>query len=114
MYAERFSTMTLHQYLMLAVTYYNIDMFVEVLEANNFVVSDDLRKQLEDDILENGGGLDTLIELTCGVDFAHTYFTKAGYDGIMNIEIGDYVAFKPEQIKLCSNKAPAQTSNIAA
>ena len=97
-----------------ADAYYNIDMFIEVLEANNFNVSDDLRKKLEDDILENGGGLDTLIELTCGVGFAHTYFTKAGYDGIMNIEIGDYVAFKPEQIKLCSNKAPAQTPNIAA
>jgi hypothetical protein len=93
---------------------YNLDSFIEILEQNNFVVVDELRQQLEEDILENGGGLDTIIELTCGVDFAQTYFTRAGYDGIMNLEIGDYVAFKPEQIKLCSNRNPSASTGIAA
>lgn len=93
---------------------YNIDMFIEVLEQNNFVVSEELRQQLEDEVLENDGGLDTIIEMSCGVDFAHKYFLRAGYDGIMNLDIGDYVAFKPEQIKLCSNKNPSATINVAA
>lgn len=92
----------------------NIDDFVLMLERNNFVVTDDLRQQLEEDILENDGGLDTVIELTCGIDLAHKYFMRAGYDGIMNLDIGDYVAFKPEQIKLCSNKMPSATADIAA
>lgn len=93
---------------------YNLDMFIEVLELNNFVVSDELRDQLELALLENGGGLDTVIEQTCGVDFAQKYFIKAGYDGIMNLDVGDFVAFYPNQIKLCTNKNPANTSNIAA
>jgi hypothetical protein len=93
---------------------YNLDMFIEVLEQNNFVITDELRQKLEKDILENGGGLDTVIELSCGVDFAQKYFMRAGYDGIMNLDIGDYVAFKPEQIKLCSNKMPATSTNVAA
>ena len=93
---------------------YNIDMFIEVLEQNNFVVSDELRQQLENEVLENDGGLDTIIEMSCGVDFAHKYFLRAGYDGIMNLDIGDYVAFKPEQIKLCSNKNPSAAIDIAA
>jgi hypothetical protein len=93
---------------------YNVDMFSEMLEQNNYVVSDELRRQLEDEVLENDGGLDTIIEMTCGVDFAQKYFTRAGYDGIMNLDIGDYVAFKPEQIKLCSNKMPAVSVNVAA
>lgn len=93
---------------------YNIDMFIEILEQNNFVVSDELRQQLEDEVLEDDGGLDTIIEMTCGVDFAQKYFARAGYDGIMNLDIGDYVAFKPEQIKLCSNKMPAVSINVAA
>ena len=93
---------------------YNLDMFIEVLETNNFVISDDLKQQLEDDLLNDGGGLDTIIEKTCGFGFANSYFTKAGYDGIMNFDIGDYVAFKPEQIKLCSNKAPSASADIAA
>jgi hypothetical protein len=93
---------------------YNLDMFVEVLEANNFVMPDGLLKELEDDLINNDGGLDTVIEKTCGFDFATTYFTRAGYDGIMNLDIGDYVAFKPEQIKLCSNKKPSATADAAA
>lgn len=93
---------------------YNLDMFIEVLEQNNFAVTDELRQKLEEDVLENGGGLDTVIELSCGVDFAQKYFMRAGYDGIMNLDIGDYVAFKPEQIKLCSNKMPVVSANVAA
>lgn len=93
---------------------YNLDMFVEVLERNNFNVTDELRSRLEEELLENGGGLDTVIELTCGSGFAQKYFINAGHDGIMNLDIGDYVAFDPKQIKLCSNKLPAATSNIAA
>lgn len=93
---------------------YNLDMFIEVLEHNNFVVSEDLYEELEASLLEDDGGLDTLIELTCGVDFAHTYFARAGYDGIMNLDVGDYVAFDPKQIKLCSNTMPSATANIAA
>lgn len=97
-----------------ADAYYNVDMFINILKYNNFEVSDELRQQLEEEVLENDGGLDTVIELTCGFDFAYSYFTKAGYDGIMNLEIGDYVAFKPEQIKLCSNKMPSSSVDIAA
>lgn len=93
---------------------YNLDMFIEVLEQNNFNVTDELRQQLEDEILENDGGLDTIIEKTCGMDFAQKYFIRAGYDGIMNLDIGDYVAFDPKQIKLCSNKAPSVTADIAS
>ena len=49
---------------------YNLDMFIEVLEANNFVMPDGLLEELEDDIINNDGGLDTVIEKTCGFDFA--------------------------------------------
>jgi hypothetical protein len=93
---------------------YNLDMFVEVLEANNFVMPDGLMEELEDDLINNDGGLDTVIEKTCGPDFAAIYFARAGYDGIMNLDIGDYVAFKPEQIKLCSNKMPKASMDAAA
>lgn len=93
---------------------YNVDLFIEMLEQNNYAVSDELRHRLEDEVLENDGGLDTIIELTCGAAFAQRYFARAGYDGIMNLDIGDYVAFKPEQIKLCSNKMPAVSVDIAA
>ncbi len=92
---------------------HNLEMFIDVLEQNNFNVTDELRERLEEELLD-GGGLDTIIEMTCGVDFAQKYFMRAGYDGIMNLEIGDYVAFKPEQIKLCSNRSPSVTNNIAA
>ena len=93
--------------------YYNLDIFVDMLKVNNFSVSDELLSTLEADISADGG-LDTLIEQTCGFDLAQKYFIRAGYDGVMNLEIGDYVAFKPEQIKLCSNKQPTVSNNIAA
>ena len=93
---------------------YNLTMFIDVLEANNFVVTDALKEELEDDLINNDGGLDTVIEKTCGFDFANIYFMRAGYDGIMNLDIGDYVAFKQEQIKLCSNKTPTAAADVAA
>ena len=93
---------------------YNLGMFIEVLEQNNFSVTDELRKQPEEELLENSGGLDTIIEMTCGVGFAQKYFINAGYDGIMNRDIGDYVAFDPKQIKLCSNKTPTEKADAAA
>ena len=93
---------------------YNLSIFIDVLETNKFNVTEELQKQLEEELLESGGGLDTLIEQTCGEGFAQAYFLKAGYDGIMNFEIGDHVAFEPEQIKLCSNKMPSMSVNVAA
>ena len=48
---------------------YNLDMFLEVLEINNFGITEDLRAELEADLIEDDGGLDTLIEQTCGIDF---------------------------------------------
>ena len=93
---------------------YNLDMFVEVLEASNFNMTDELRASLEEELVENGGGLDTIIEMTCGTGFVQKYFTNAGYDGIMNLDIGDYVAFDPKQIKLCSNKMPTEKADAAA
>jgi hypothetical protein len=93
---------------------YNLDMFIEVLVANDYMLPDGLLEELEDDLINNDGGLDTVIEKTCGFDFANTYFVRAGYDGIMNLEVGDYVAFEPSQIKLCSNKKPKNTAELAA
>jgi hypothetical protein len=93
---------------------YNLDMFIEVLEKNNFKVTEEQLAELEEDLLDNDGGLDTVIELTCGSGFAQKYFEKAGYDGIMNLDSGDHVAFYPEQIKLCSNKTPAKSADITA
>lgn len=93
---------------------YNIDTFIEVLERNNFKVSPELRSQLEEDIFENDGGLDTLIELTCGADKITDFFKVCGYDGIMNLDVLDFVAFEPNQIKLSSNKAPTNSERLAA
>jgi hypothetical protein len=93
---------------------YNVDTFIEVLERNNFKVTPELRQQLEEDVLENDGGLDTLIELTCGVDKATDFFKACGFDGIMNLDILDFVAFEPNQIKLSSNKNPTNSERLAA
>lgn len=92
---------------------YNLDMFIEVLELNNFNITVELHQILEDLALEDCL-FDEIIEQTCGVDFVQTYLKKAGYDGIMNLDVGDYVAFNPEQIKLCSNKNPKNTAELAA
>ena len=93
---------------------YNIDTFIEVLERNGFNVSNELRQQLEEDIFENDGGLDTLIELTCGADKITDFFKACGYDGIMNLDVLDFVAFEPNQVKLSSNKAPTSSELLAA
>jgi hypothetical protein len=92
---------------------YNIDMFIEVLEFNNFEVSEELHQKLEALAFEECL-FDEVIEQTCGIDFVQTYLKKAGYDGIMNLDVGDYVAFNPEQIKLCSNKNPTSSTELAA
>jgi hypothetical protein len=92
---------------------YNLDMFIEVLEANNFVMPDGLLEELEDDLINNDGGLDTVIEKTCGFDFAQKYCQRAGYEGIKVLDIGDYVAHQPEQIKLCSTKMPSAAADAA-
>jgi hypothetical protein len=92
----------------------NIKAFLRVLKRNNFEITDELIKEIKYEIIRNEGGLDTLIEITCGVDFAQKYFMRAGFDGIMNLEIGDYVAFDPKQIKLCSNINPSSSVNVAA
>lgn len=92
----------------------SISSFIQVLKQNNFNVSSDLQMDLEDDAEIGDGGLDAVIEQTCGVDFAQKYFIKAGYDGIINTVVGDYVAFKPTQIKSCSNVNPTNSASIAA
>lgn len=93
---------------------YNVDTFVELLEQNGFKVSEELQLDLETDVLENDGGLDTLIELTCGSDRVAEFFKSSGYDGIMNLDVLDFVAFEPNQIKLCSNKAPTSSEKLVA
>lgn len=93
---------------------YNLDMFIDVLEQSSFNITDELKAALEEELLKNNGGLDTIIEMTCGVGFIQKYFINAGYDGIMNLDIGDYVAFDPKQIKLCSNKMPTEKADAAA
>lgn len=93
---------------------YNIDTFINILKQNNFHVTEALKMQLTEDIFENDGGLDTLIELTCGVDKITDFLQACGYDGIMNLDVLDFVAFEPNQIKLCSNKAPTGSEMLAA
>lgn len=96
-----------------ADAFYNIDMFIEVLELNNFEVSEELRQSLED-LAEEDCLMDEIIELTCGAELVQDYFKKAGYDGIMNLDVGDYVAFDPRQIKRCSNLNPTNSAELAA
>lgn len=93
---------------------YNIDTFIEILERNNFQVTSELRQELEQDVLENDGGLDTLIELTCGADRATHFFKACGFDGIMNLDTLDFVIFEPNQAKLNSNKNPTSSEFLAA
>lgn len=93
---------------------HNVNQFINVLKANNFKVSSSLRQLLYDDVLENAGGLDTMIELTCGVENATNYFKKCGYDGIVNLDVLDFVAYEPNQIKLRQNKQPTMAASTAA
>lgn len=93
---------------------YNLDNFIQVLERNNFPVTDELRLELEEDLIENEGGLDTLIELTCGPDKATDFFKNCGFDGIVNLDVLDFVAYKPNQIKLRTNTKPTLAVSTAA
>lgn len=93
---------------------YNVDNFIKVLEKNGWSVTDELRADLEEDVLRNDGGLDTLIELTCGADQATNFFQKCGYDGIMNLDVLDFVVYSPGQIKKSSNKSPSTALSTVA
>ena len=92
----------------------NVIAFARILKANSYKVTNNLLNQLYRELVRNDGGIDTLIEQTCGEEVFVDYCKKVGYDGIMNRAIGDYVAFYPEQIKLCSNKNPKKTIDSAA
>lgn len=93
---------------------YNVETFIEVLERNNFQVSPELKAAMEQDVLENDGGLDTLIEMTCGAEKAAAFFQTCGFDGIMNLNTLDFVAFEPNQVKLTSNKSPTSSVRLTA
>lgn len=93
---------------------YNIETFIKVLERNRFKVTPELKQRMQEDIFENAGGLDTLINMTCGADKATEFFKTCGYDGIMNLDTLDFVAFEPNQIKLCANKAPTNSERLTA
>lgn len=93
---------------------YNLETFIKVLERNRFTVTPELRQHLEEDIFENAGGLDTLIEMTCGPERATNFFKTCGYDGIMNLDTMDFVVFEPNQVKLCANKAPTSSERLTA
>lgn len=93
---------------------YNVDTFIEILEHNNFQVTPELQQKLEQDVLENDGGLDTLIDLTCGTDKATQFFKACGFDGIMDLDTLDFVIFEPNQAKLSSNKNPTSSKLLAA
>ena len=92
----------------------NVKAFARVLKANNYPISVEQMKQLALDILKNDGGLDTIIELTCGAEKITDFFKSCGYDGIMNLDVLDFVAFEPNQIKLSSNKNPTNSEILAA
>lgn len=93
---------------------YNLDNFINVLRQNNYPVTEELQLTLKEDLIENDGGLDTLIELTCGVDKATDYFKKCGFDGIVNLDVLDFVAYEPNQIKLRNNLSPTIADSTAA
>lgn len=86
----------------------NINAFMQMLAANSYPFTPELRKTLEDEIINQDGELDTIIELTCGEREAQAYFKNAGFDGIMNFATGDMVAFEPHQIKRCLDKTPTK------
>jgi hypothetical protein len=92
----------------------NVKSFARVLKQNGYPVDKELCQQLLRDILQNDGGLDTMIELTCGPEKATDFFQKCGYDGIMNLDIMDFVAYQPGQIKVSANKAPTSALSTTA
>jgi hypothetical protein len=90
-----------------------VKQFATVLKRNNYPVDKHLCMRLFKD-LKQGGGLDTMIELTCGSEKATRFFQTCGYDGIMNLDVMDFVAYQPDQIKLSSNKTPTAAVSTAA
>lgn len=92
----------------------NVKAFARVLKANNHFISVEQMKQLALDILKNDGGLDTMIEQTCGPEKITDFFKKCGFDGIVNYDVLDFVAFEPNQIKLSSNTNPTNSEVLAA
>jgi hypothetical protein len=93
---------------------YNLNNFIQVLEKNNFLVNESLYQVLKEDLIENEGGLDTLIELTCGSDVATAYFKNCGFNGIVNLDVLDFVAYELNQIKLRNNLKPTAAVSTAA
>ena len=90
-----------------------VKQFAKILKRNNYPVDQHLCMKLFKD-LKHGGGLDTMIELTCGSEKATRFFQTCGYDGIMNLDVMDFVAYQPDQIKLSSNKIPTAVASTAA
>ena len=90
----------------------SLKTFLKVLKTNGYPVDKELANKLYRDARRDGG-LDTIIEATCGFEKATDFFQKCNFDGIMNLEIGDFVAYYPEQIKLRTNRKPAVSANSA-
>lgn len=90
----------------------SLKTFLKVLKTNGYPVDRELANTLYHDARRDGG-LDTIIEDTCGFDKVTDFFKKCNFDGIMNLEIGDFVAYYPEQIKLRANRKPKASANSA-
>ena len=90
----------------------NVKAFIKVLRKNKFPVTSELYDRMIYDVEKDDGGLDTLIEMTCGENKAQDYFINAGFDGIINFEVEDFVAFYPNQIKLSTNENPTSSNDI--
>lgn len=91
-----------------------VKKFAGVLIQNGYPVSKELFAQLFENIYNDDGGLDTLIEITCGAEKATEFFQKCGYDGIMNLDVLDFVAYHPGQIKVIANKTPTTSISTIA
>jgi hypothetical protein len=92
----------------------NVKKFARVLSQNGYSVDKDLCVKLLKDIYRNSGGLDTMIEATCGYEKATDFFQNCGFDGIMNLDVMDFVAYQPGQIKVSNNKAPTSALSTIA
>jgi heterodisulfide reductase subunit A-like polyferredoxin len=92
----------------------NVKRFAKVLKQNNYFVDKALCQKLLKDIWRNDGGLDTMIQMTCGPENATKFFQNCGYDGIMNLDVLDFVAYYPGQIKMSLNKAPTSAISTIA
>lgn len=90
-----------------------VKQFAKILKRNNYPVDQHLCMKLFKD-LKQGGGLDTMIELTCGPEKITSFLKRCGYDGIVNLDVLDFVAYYPNQIKASSNKMPTTAVSTAA